>query len=94
MRLNHIERSEFEEVGAALRMLLDHKAKKSSNTRIQNLQTELGKLDQVLEDVEQELECLYRDLIKARVTLLNTLKSPDQTKPFKSLYVNDYTNFL
>ncbi|KAL4312987.1 hypothetical protein GQ457_01G000400 [Hibiscus cannabinus] len=46
MRSNHVERSEFEEVGAALSMMLDHKAKKSN--------------------VEQELECLNKDLIKAR----------------------------
>ncbi|XVF68035.1 hypothetical protein PTKIN_Ptkin10aG0170600 [Pterospermum kingtungense] len=68
-----MERNEFEKVDAALDTLLGHKAKKSCNLRIENFRTELGKLEMCIEDLEEELECLHRGLIKARVSLLNIL---------------------
>lgn len=70
IRSKHVDGNEFEKVDDALNLLLDHKAKKHGN---QNLETELGKLELSFEDVEQQLECLHRDLIKTRVTLLNIL---------------------
>ncbi|EOX97490.1 hypothetical protein SCA6_006041 [Theobroma cacao] len=68
-----VESNEFEKVDAALQILFGHKTKKSSNVRIKNVQTDLGKLELSVEDLEQELECLHRGLIKARVSLLNIL---------------------
>ncbi|OMO92007.1 hypothetical protein COLO4_17952 [Corchorus olitorius] len=65
--------NDFEKVDAALHSLLGHKANKSGNLRIENVQSDLGKLELSVEDLEQELECLHRSLIKARVSLLNIL---------------------
>ncbi|XP_021286402.1 uncharacterized protein LOC110418102 [Herrania umbratica] len=80
MRSTHVacideamESNEFEKGDAALQILLGHKTKKSSNVHIENVQTDLGKLELSVEDLEQELECLHRGLIKARVSLLNIL---------------------
>ncbi|XVE93977.1 hypothetical protein REPUB_Repub01dG0240800 [Reevesia pubescens] len=65
--------NEFEKVDAALEILVGQKTKKSSNLRFENVKNELGKLELSIEDLEQELEILYRCLIKARVSLLNIL---------------------
>ncbi|XVE48753.1 hypothetical protein DITRI_Ditri01bG0027500 [Diplodiscus trichospermus] len=65
--------NEFEKVDAVLQILFGQKTKKSSNLRAENVQTDLGKLELSVEDVEQELECLHRGLIKTRVSLLNIL---------------------
>ncbi|XWS62585.1 hypothetical protein CRYUN_Cryun06bG0023500 [Craigia yunnanensis] len=65
--------NEFEKVDAVLQILQGQKTKKSSNLRTENEQTDLGKLELSVEDLEQELECLHRGLIKTRVSILNIL---------------------
>jgi hypothetical protein len=66
--------SEFEKVDAALHSLISHHTSKSDYiTHIENVHNLLGKLEPIFQDLEEGLECLFRRLIKTRVSLLNIL---------------------
>ncbi|XP_028765744.1 uncharacterized protein LOC114723700 [Neltuma alba] len=58
--------NEFEEVDAALESLISHK-----HSSVQNLQTHLGNLELCIQDLEEGIESLSRQLIRTRVFLLN-----------------------
>ncbi|XP_059647406.1 uncharacterized protein LOC132293796 [Cornus florida] len=62
--------NEFEKVAAALRSLTGHKTSKSD---YENLQNQLRKMESLIQDAEEQLECLFRRLIRTRVSLLNIL---------------------
>ncbi|XP_059647409.1 uncharacterized protein LOC132293798 [Cornus florida] len=62
--------NEFDKVATALRSLTSHKASKSD---YENLQNQLGKMESLIQDTEEQLECLFRRLIRTRVSLLNIL---------------------
>ncbi|KAG5547559.1 hypothetical protein RHGRI_013297 [Rhododendron griersonianum] len=64
----------FEKFDVLLHSLNNHKTSKSDNTvHVENVQNLLGKMELSIQEVEEELECLFRRLIKTRVTLLNIL---------------------
>ncbi|GKV34756.1 hypothetical protein SLEP1_g43101 [Rubroshorea leprosula] len=64
------DENEFEKVDAALQFLIEHK---DSNSQIEDVQKELQNLDSCIQDLEEGLECLFRWLIRARVSILNIL---------------------
>ncbi|KAI5315205.1 hypothetical protein L3X38_044381 [Prunus dulcis] len=64
------EINEFAEVDAALNSLIRHKASKPSADDARN---QLDQLESCIQDQEQGLECLFRQMIKTRVSLLNIL---------------------
>ncbi|CAL2279831.1 unnamed protein product [Prunus armeniaca] len=64
------EINEFSEVDAALNSLIRHKASKPSADDAHN---QLDQLESCIQDQEQGLECLFRQMIKTRVSLLNIL---------------------
>ncbi|XP_034229572.1 uncharacterized protein LOC117638576 [Prunus dulcis] len=64
--------NELEKVDAALQSLVSHKSKKSDNTmQVEDVQIWLQDLEANIQDIEEGLECLFRRLIKTRVSLLN-----------------------
>ncbi|XP_059441715.1 uncharacterized protein LOC132174018 [Corylus avellana] len=64
--------SEVEKVDAALYSIIGQKRSKSDYTmQIENVHNLLAKLEPVVQDLEEGLECLFRRLIKTRVCLLN-----------------------
>ncbi|XP_059649960.1 uncharacterized protein LOC132295680 [Cornus florida] len=68
------EMNEFEKVATALHSLTGHKTSKFDNImNVENLQNQLGKMDSLIQDAEEKLECLFRRLIRTRVSLLNIL---------------------
>ncbi|KAF3434826.1 hypothetical protein FNV43_RR21913 [Rhamnella rubrinervis] len=68
--------NEFAKVDSALQCLLCYEAGKSdSNKHIENVRSELQKLESCVQDLEGRLECLFRRLIKIRVSLLNILNN-------------------
>lgn len=67
-----IDLGEFEKVDALLVTLIGHKTKPNP-VHIDNVQTELGKLETSIQDLEEGIEFLYRRLIKTRVSILNIL---------------------
>ncbi|PQP91637.1 uncharacterized protein Pyn_25283 [Prunus yedoensis var. nudiflora] len=64
------EINEFAEVDAALNSLIRHKASKPSADDAHN---QLDQLKSCIQDQEEALECLFRQMIKTRVSLLNIL---------------------
>lgn len=67
-----VEMNELEKVDAALQSLISHKTRKSDYTKqVENVQNVLQELEISIQDIEEGLECLFRRLIKARVSLLN-----------------------
>ncbi|KAF7810872.1 uncharacterized protein G2W53_031848 [Senna tora] len=58
--------NEFEKVDEDLKSLMSHKP-----TSTENFQSHLENLEMCIEDLEVEIECLSRKLIKTRVSLLN-----------------------
>ncbi|PQM36033.1 uncharacterized protein Pyn_25744 [Prunus yedoensis var. nudiflora] len=64
------EINEFAEVDAALNSLIRHKASKPSADDAHN---QLDQLELCIQDQEEGLECLFRQMIKTRVSLLNIL---------------------
>ncbi|CAK9153915.1 unnamed protein product [Ilex paraguariensis] len=66
--------NEFDKVEAALNSCGGHKTIKSdANMNAENLHNHLVKLESSVEDLGEGLECLFRRLIKTRVSLLNIL---------------------
>ncbi|XP_021814024.1 uncharacterized protein LOC110756857 [Prunus avium] len=61
------QKYEFSKVDAALKSLIGHKRSKS------HPQSHLDNLESCVQDHEEQLECLFRQLIKTRVFLLNIL---------------------
>ncbi|KAL7207071.1 hypothetical protein ACSBR2_019714 [Camellia fascicularis] len=56
--------NEFEKLDGALK-----------GGKFDNIQNQLGKMESSIEDIESRLECLFRRLIKTRVSLLNILNN-------------------
>ncbi|CAL9022926.1 unnamed protein product [Prunus brigantina] len=67
------EVNEFAEVDASLQSLIGHKTSKSHSQSADNAHNQLEKLDACIQDQEDGLECLFRQMIKTRVSLLNIL---------------------
>ncbi|CAL8121917.1 unnamed protein product [Prunus armeniaca] len=67
------EANEFAQVDAALNSLIGHKTSKTQNKSVENAQNQLEKLESCIQDQEEGVECLFRQLIKTRVSLLNIL---------------------
>ncbi|KAF8013178.1 hypothetical protein BT93_I1149 [Corymbia citriodora subsp. variegata] len=63
--------SELEKVDSAVHTLLSHKNGKS--IQMNYVQKILGEIESRIHDLEEEVECLIRRLIKTRVSLLNIL---------------------
>jgi exonuclease VII small subunit len=64
--------SEVEKVDAALYSIIGQRRSKSDYTmQIENVHNLLAKLEPIVQDLEEGLECLFRRLIKTRVCLLN-----------------------
>ncbi|KAM5562701.1 hypothetical protein ABKV19_017751 [Rosa sericea] len=70
------EVNEFADVDAALSCLVGQETSKSDNISCnENVQSDLQQLESCSQDLEEGLECLFRRLIKNRVSLLNTLSN-------------------
>ena len=65
--------TEFEKMDSALSFLIGFKTKSVNLVQIHNMQSELGKLESSIQDLEEGVELLCRCLIKSRVSLLNIL---------------------
>uniref|UniRef100_A0A2N9GXC7 DUF241 domain-containing protein n=1 Tax=Fagus sylvatica TaxID=28930 RepID=A0A2N9GXC7_FAGSY len=66
------ERSELEKVDAALYSITGQTTCKSDySVHVENVQNTLGQLEPIVQDLEEGLECLFRRLIRTRVSLLN-----------------------
>ncbi|KAI8553929.1 hypothetical protein RHMOL_Rhmol05G0054900 [Rhododendron molle] len=64
----------FEKFDAALHSLNSHKISKTDGLiHMDDVQNLLGKMELSIQDLEEGLECLFRRLIKIRVSLLNIL---------------------
>jgi hypothetical protein len=63
--------NEFSKVDAALLALVDQNTSRSD--KIKGVQSNLESLELCIQDLESGLECLFRNLIKNRVSLLNIL---------------------
>lgn len=61
--------NEFTKVDVALHSLMGHEMK------IENVQSELKNLELCVQDFEERLDCLFRRLIKTRVSFLNILNN-------------------
>ncbi|KAL6217956.1 hypothetical protein ACLB2K_011173 [Fragaria x ananassa] len=70
------EVNEFADVDTALSCLVGQETSKSDNISCsENVQSDLQQLESCSQDIEEGLECLFRRLIKNRVSLLNTLSN-------------------
>ncbi|XP_022727251.1 uncharacterized protein LOC111283104 [Durio zibethinus] len=67
------EVNEFEKVDAALKFFAGQKNSKSENIMSVEMKNLLKDLELFIQDLEDGLECLFRCMIKARVSLLNIL---------------------
>lgn len=72
--------NEFAKVDSALQCLLCYEAGKSDSNNnndkhIESVRSELQKLESCVQDFEGRLECVFRRLIKIRVSLLNILNN-------------------
>uniref|UniRef100_A0A7N0UXP5 Uncharacterized protein n=1 Tax=Kalanchoe fedtschenkoi TaxID=63787 RepID=A0A7N0UXP5_KALFE len=63
-------KTEFEQIDAAMQSVEKHKA-----AGINSIQADVADLESSIEDLESGVECLYRHLIKVRVTLLNIISN-------------------
>ncbi|CAM8923948.1 unnamed protein product [Rhodiola kirilowii] len=62
--------NEFEQMDASMQSIVKHKA-----VGTDNIQTDVADLQLSIEDLEAGVECLYRHLIKTRVTILNIVSN-------------------
>lgn len=67
------EITEFEKVDSALSSLIHHRGKSVNLALLDDMQKEVGQLEQSIQNLEGGLEFLSRRLIKTRVSLLNIL---------------------
>ena len=67
------EFSEFEKVDAEFQTYISQKTSKSFNIHAENMKNLLGNLELSIQDLDGGVECLFRRLIKTRVSLLNIL---------------------
>ena len=67
------EFSEFEKVDAEFQTYISQKTSKSFNIHAENVKNLLGNLELSIQDLDGGVECLFRRLIKTRVSLLNIL---------------------
>ncbi|KAG5547561.1 hypothetical protein RHGRI_013299 [Rhododendron griersonianum] len=63
----------FENFDDALCSLNSHSHKTHGVIHMENVQNQLGKMESSIQDIEEGLECMFRRLIRARVSLLNIL---------------------
>ncbi|CAL2279816.1 unnamed protein product [Prunus armeniaca] len=70
------ETNEFAEVDAALNSLIGHTTSKPDLKSADNINVhnQLDTLESCIQDQEEGVECLFRQLIKTRVSRLNILK--------------------
>ncbi|XP_074314622.1 uncharacterized protein LOC141649850 [Silene latifolia] len=61
----------FDDVDATLNSLICHKKSGISSSQMDELRSQILKLETEIQDVEEALECLFRNLVKTRATLLN-----------------------
>lgn len=61
--------NEFDEIDAMLNTLISQK----ESSKVEAVQNQLENILSSIHSVEDELECLFRRLIKSRVSLLNIL---------------------
>ncbi|XP_074314619.1 uncharacterized protein LOC141649846 [Silene latifolia] len=64
-------RSTFDDVDAILNSLICQKKSGISSSQMEELRSQISKLETEIEDVDEALECLFRNLVKTRATLLN-----------------------
>ncbi|XP_074314598.1 uncharacterized protein LOC141649822 [Silene latifolia] len=63
----------FDDVDAALNSLICQKKSSISSSQIENLTSQILKLETEIQDVDEALESLFRHLVKTRATLLNII---------------------
>ncbi|KAK9690637.1 hypothetical protein RND81_09G142400 [Saponaria officinalis] len=63
--------SEFDEVDTTLNSLICQKKSEISSSQMENLMSQTFKLESQIQDLDESLECLFRNLVKSRATLLN-----------------------
>ncbi|XP_074314626.1 uncharacterized protein LOC141649853 [Silene latifolia] len=71
--------SAFDDVDASLNSLICQKKSGISSSQIENLTSQILKLETEIQDVDEALESLFRYLVKTRATLLNIF--PYQNAP-------------
>ncbi|KAL9238465.1 hypothetical protein vseg_012882 [Gypsophila vaccaria] len=63
--------TEFDDVDATLNSLISQKKSGLISSQVENLTSQAFKLASQIQDLDESLECLFRDLVKTRATLLN-----------------------
>ncbi|XP_074314618.1 uncharacterized protein LOC141649845 [Silene latifolia] len=63
----------FDDVDATLNSLISQKKSGISSLQIENLTSQILKLETEIQDVDEALESLFRHLVKSRATLLNII---------------------
>ncbi|KAH7546442.1 hypothetical protein FEM48_Zijuj01G0201300 [Ziziphus jujuba var. spinosa] len=63
--------NEFARAESALKSLINQNMKKSDNLNLEDAQNQLEALELCIQDLEEGLESLFRQMIKIRVSLLN-----------------------
>ncbi|KAK9690630.1 hypothetical protein RND81_09G141700 [Saponaria officinalis] len=63
--------TEFDDVDATLNSLICQKKSGITSSQMENLMSQSLKLESQIQDLDESLECLFRDLVKTRATLLN-----------------------
>ncbi|KAK9690638.1 hypothetical protein RND81_09G142500 [Saponaria officinalis] len=65
--------TEFDDVDATINSLICQKKSGISSSQVDNMMAQSLKLESQIQDLDESLECLFRDLVKTRATLLNIL---------------------
>ncbi|KAK9690632.1 hypothetical protein RND81_09G141900 [Saponaria officinalis] len=63
--------TEFDEVDATLNSLICQKKDRINSSQMENLMSQTLKLESQIQNLDESLESLFRDLVKTRATLLN-----------------------
>ncbi|KAL9238467.1 hypothetical protein vseg_012884 [Gypsophila vaccaria] len=63
--------SEFDDVDATLNSLISQKKNGITSSQVENLMSQTLSLESQIQDLDESLEYLFRDLVKTRATLLN-----------------------